>query len=545
MISPKPTDTIPVLPKDYYLDNFHKLITHALTWYRDLLTVDEQRWIEHFNVLDRYDQCLLVRLLSRKGTWFRCDKLSYEEIPDLALSFKRLSEARFIDLNPAITQYKLASNLLTKPEITKLIPAICADSSYKKLPKSEILEKIPDSSFDGTLDFQYLKLLDDSIIDLLLALFFANTHQDLSQFVLSDLGLHQFEPYSLSTTCRYFSTRKQVEELQSISHVRHEHYASDRKQPSILFDLLDQLPSESSHRQTQRKLDHLVNDIARDFERLEDYDTALSLFAKTSLPPSLERQARIYDKQNDTTSMQSIVENILTQAHDVAELEVGEKLHQRLQRKLGLKVKRPEKPNINRINLQLDLTDLRVEIAVKEHFEQQGWTVFFAENCVLNGLFGLVFWDAIFAPVEGAFVNAYQYKPKDLYQNEFKLKRASLLAESKTKLATQGLRYLENIYRTKYNTANPFVAWNTFTPELLEQCIVNMPPALLLDMFEVVLSDIKLYRNGMPDLIAFREDEFKWIEVKGPGDKLQDNQLRWIRQFNRLDVPFSVCFVNQ
>ncbi|TOP05084.1 hypothetical protein CGH26_21855, partial [Vibrio parahaemolyticus] len=56
-------------------------------------------------------------------------------------------------------------------------------------------------------------------------------------------------------------------------------------------------------------------------------------------------------------------------------------------------------------------------------------------------------------------------------------------------------------------------------------------------------SDLKLYRNGMPDLIAFRDNEFEWIEVKGPGDKLQDNQWRWIKEFSRLNVPFVVCYV--
>lgn len=545
MTPSQPTNTLQALPTDYYLDNFHKLVGHALTWYSDLLNAEEHLWIEQFNTLEPYDQCMLVRLLSRKGVWFRSDKLNYDEIPNLDLRLKSLSGANFIALNPLITQHELASTLLTKPEILQVIPTVCTEPSFKKLPKSELLEKIPDSAFSGTLDFQYLKLLDDNIIDLFLTLFFANTHQDLSQFVLSDLGLNKFEPYSLSSARRFFSTREQVEELQIISQVRNDYYISDRKQSPTLFALLEQLPRESSHPHTQRKLHHLFNDLARDFERLEDYETALTLFASTTLPPSLERQARIYDKQDNLAAMQNTVTKMLTNAHDVAEFEVGEKLQQRLHRKSGLKVKRPEKPNINRIDLQLDLRELRVEIAVKEHLEQQGWHVFFAENCVLNGLFGLIFWDAIFAPIEGAFVNAYQYKPKDLYHHEFTKIRTSILTESKAKLSTQGLNYLNEIYSAKYNTANPFVVWNIFTPELLEHCIKQFPPALLLDMFEVLLSDLKLYRNGMPDLIAFREGEFQWVEVKGPGDKLQDNQLRWIKEFNRLQVPFSVCFVNQ
>ncbi|MCW0469987.1 VRR-NUC domain-containing protein [Vibrio chagasii] len=30
------------------------------------------------------------------------------------------------------------------------------------------------------------------------------------------------------------------------------------------------------------------------------------------------------------------------------------------------------------------------------------------------------------------------------------------------------------------------------------------------------------------------------MKSKGHGDKLQDNQWRWIKEFERLSVPFSV-----
>jgi sulfur relay (sulfurtransferase) complex TusBCD TusD component (DsrE family) len=33
------------------------------------------------------------------------------------------------------------------------------------------------------------------------------------------------------------------------------------------------------------------------------------------------------------------------------------------------------------------------------------------------------------------------------------------------------------------------------------------------------------------------------IEVKGPGDRLQDNQKRWLEFCARHDMPVSVCYV--
>ena len=33
------------------------------------------------------------------------------------------------------------------------------------------------------------------------------------------------------------------------------------------------------------------------------------------------------------------------------------------------------------------------------------------------------------------------------------------------------------------------------------------------------------------------------IEVKGPGDRLQDNQLRWIEYCTLHGMPVSVCYL--
>lgn len=33
------------------------------------------------------------------------------------------------------------------------------------------------------------------------------------------------------------------------------------------------------------------------------------------------------------------------------------------------------------------------------------------------------------------------------------------------------------------------------------------------------------------------------IEVKGPGDRLQDNQRRWLAFFHRCEMPVAVCYV--
>jgi len=533
-------DPIELAP-DYYLTNFTKLTKHALEWYPDLLTEEEHDWISRFEKLTKPAQCLLVRLLSRKGEWFRSDKLRYGEIGEVHPHLDTLNGEGFATINGKIYSDTLATELLTKPEITTLFAI-----NEKSLRKEQIIARVPVEKFTrfAQLPFTIVKLQQSTVINVLLALFFANTHQDLSQFVLDDLGLHQFENYQLSKERRFFASRTELNQLLELSEVQSHYLDSDRKDADSLLNILTKLERPIEHPYLERKRQHLINDIARDLERLERHTEALDWFNKTSLPPSRERQARIYDKLDQTDAMRDVVTTIIQSPNDVAELEVATKLADRVKRKLGQRVPRAAKPTIKEYQLELDLSQQRVELAVKEHFEQLGYQVFYSENLLLNGLFGLAFWDVLFAPIEGAFINRYQYRPLDLYHSDFASKRQALIDQVFDDISISGLAGLTQTYQAKFGVANPFVHWSGFSLELLQSCIKHIPRNLVVSLFKVMLTDLKLYRSGMPDLIAFKDGEFEWIEVKGPGDKLQDNQWRWFREFIKLNAPFAVCYVS-
>ena len=72
-----------------------------------------------------------------------------------------------------------------------------------------------------------------------------------------------------------------------------------------------------------------------------------------------------------------------------------------------------------------------------------------------------------------------------------------------------------------------------------------LPPAHLKHWFRRLLQDIKANRAGMPDLIQFwpAQKRYRMIEVKGPGDRLQDNQLRWLAFCEAHHMPVTVCYV--
>ena len=51
--------------------------------------------------------------------------------------------------------------------------------------------------------------------------------------------------------------------------------------------------------------------------------------------------------------------------------------------------------------------------------------------------------------------------------------------------------------------------------------------------------------NNIADVLVLGETEgdYQLVEVKGPGDALQDSQKRWLRYFGQQSIPASVAWV--
>ena len=100
-------------------------------------------------------------------------------------------------------------------------------------------------------------------------------------------------------------------------------------------------------------------------------------------------------------------------------------------------------------------------------------------------------------------------------------------------------------FDAKAGTQSPFVFWGTLTPELLALALACIPAAHLKLLFARLLRDVKGNRSGFPDLVRFwpAEQRYELVEVKGPGDKLQDNQIRWLEYCAAHGIAVRVCHV--
>ncbi len=97
----------------------------------------------------------------------------------------------------------------------------------------------------------------------------------------------------------------------------------------------------------------------------------------------------------------------------------------------------------------------------------------------------------------------------------------------------------------KRGVTSPFLHWPVLQPELLALALDCLPAAHLQLCFRRMLEDLRNHRSGLPDLIQFlpQQRSYRMIEVKGPGDRLQDHQRQWLEFGLGHGMAMSVCHV--
>ena len=66
-------------------------------------------------------------------------------------------------------------------------------------------------------------------------------------------------------------------------------------------------------------------------------------------------------------------------------------------------------------------------------------------------------------------------------------------------------------------------------------------PIILCQVLSIVREGLEEARAGFPDLtVLYEPGRFEFVEVKGPGDRVQNNQKLWIRRLLAHDIPVRV-----
>jgi hypothetical protein len=255
----------------------------------------------------------------------------------------------------------------------------------------------------------------------------------------------------------------------------------------------------------------------------------------------------VLEQMEQWEEAQLLIEAIKTSPWCEAERDALRRMEPRLRRKMGESVSRRPRETFAEVRLSVPRVSTSVENAVAQELSVQWCEVHYVENTLMCGLFGLAFWEQIFAPVPGAFNNAFQSVPADMYEQDFLRRRQTLLEQRLQELEQQPLtQVLDEAYTTYQGYQNRWVSWRYLSRELVASAAACSPPLHLLSIWQRMLFDPGEHRRGFPDLIAFGDDpgDYLMLEVKGPGDALQESQKRWLRHFQNEDIPAQVGWVD-
>jgi len=526
------------LPDDYYVQAFLTVLEVVAATCAPILTDRERHWSAAIRSLSVDAQRLYIRLMMRRGAHFRMQRLRYAEIGDPEAARQELvlhelaSDAAPEGLAGLLAAY-------TVPEIERLL-SVPAGAGCRRADRVMALVQRDDPRDRQCLAeaSRWISPLGHDVFAVHRLCFFGNLRQDLSEFVLRDLGAVRYAPYPIGRDGSLFRSRHQLDCHLRFYECEMLFDSCRRRDVDALAALCDRLPpSVPGDAPLQRRLDRLRCSLARCFERLGERSRALALYADSERPPARERRVRLLDAQGLEEQGTLVAQAMQRAPLGDAEREFAER------RLAGGARRRAFRPSTTTLTLRAD--GRRVERVAREYYARRGECVW-SENRLVAGMCGLWAWDIVFSPIAGAFFNPFQSGPADFREPGFRLRRAGAFQARLDELrgpdgSSHLLERVVDALSDHHGTANPLVSWEIMTPALLARAVERVPADHWAAMFERLLDDPGENACGLPDLVSFpRDGGYEFIEIKGPGDALQSNQRRWLRHFAAHGIPARV-----
>ena len=489
----------------YYLENFSTALQWLQRRYGDLLDDTEQGFIQRFYEIPRASAALLVRMIGRKGDLFYTAKLRYAEIGCPSAAGATLIELGWVHSEPPL--------------------------------QLDWCPQAPDALY---------RLTVRPLCERLRLLFFGQFDQDWSLLVLKDLGIFKYETVPLETATRAFQRRDHLDTFCRLYSCRQQ--LEEGAEPESVLASLPEAVTDNEWLEGQRR--RVQFRIAHRCERQKDFDRALRIYRECQYPGSRLRVLRMLERLGHSTEALQLAATVREAPADEVEVQQVTRMWPRLQRMAGLIAHRSRAAQgwpTFQLMLPVAERPAHLEQATGELLSQPEAPVHYVENGLIHSLFGLLCWEAIFAPVPGAFFHEFQAAPADLHAPGFYARRAEVFARCLGQLQTSAYRDTIGCnFEQKAGIQSPFVFWGVISKPLLDLALECVPPGHLRVCFERILANIRANACGLPDLVQFwpAQRRYQLIEVKGPGDRLQDNQTRWLSFCTAQGIPVSVCYVS-
>ncbi|XP_031271645.1 fanconi-associated nuclease 1 homolog [Pistacia vera] len=606
-----PTSTIK------YQHNFNLLIQEVLRSNSHLFTDNERVFMESFSTLSVDSQRLFIRLYTRKGPWFRLASISYREVLDSQEAVKELCANGYIccfeDKNELHDDMKEICNLLTISELREIL-SVLKKNCIRGSRKQDLIAFLLRSYEDGLCPLLPNMILDrtgicirisskaESLIWRAERLFFLNGEQDLSAFLLVDLGIVKYPTYNCIISEQIFSSLSDLlayEEAIELAQIMDQ--SLDKNNVELVLRCLmiaDSCMSGTYSEAIQSPTSELASTFHSCFSASWVYSKVILLGISF-----LERERRYHDAVNLlkrslhhftcdgrrgywTLRLSVDLEHLgcPNESLSVAEdglldpwVRAGSRMAlQRRVLRLGKPPRRWKTPSFSEsierkipevhiqgrpLNCELgtksrfygeDGEQCGVEQLALQHYagEGGGWQGVHTESGIWLTIFGLLMWDILFFDVPDVFRTKFQTAPLDLDTDSFYLVRKNLI-ESQLQKVHDGMaeEILITSWESHVGTACRGVNWDRHSLSELRAAVTCIGGSCLASLCRHLAEDYRSWSSGMPDLLLWRfhgeyRGEAKLVEVKGPRDRLSEQQRAWLLLLMDCGFNVEVCKVS-
>lgn len=527
-----------VPPPDYYAD----LLLHVLVWvfrrHGDLLRCTDRAWASKVMSLDADAQRLYVRLLLRRPRLIRRDRIAYREVANVDAALARLSRRGLVALDPWVEPATLLE-LARADELRAWWPEHAGSGIKRTQLITRVAARCTSAQIAARLaeSIHWCQPLGRLHLQRFLLGYFGRRRTGMSDFITADLGIVRFEQYSVTAHrlasapdadayLEFGRLERSVCELAGSAHIE------------LAADLARVLAGWAHSAASETRLAALRTTIGRALERAGHARAALRCYAEAGTSEALVRSVRLLRRQGQRLEASALAVHLAADGCDDTTRESA-------RRWLGCGTTLDEDHDeVLWLAPDPSHAPRGVEEAALAVYRARGFAGAHCENRLIGSLFGLLFWDIVFAPCPGAFSHPYQSAPLDLYSAEFFERRREIIHNRLAAIRSGRAEHmLAAVWYARFGVSNALVSWS-LPWSLLLGVIRRLPAAVLARLLEHIARDPSRACRGWPDLVLLGGSCCRFVEVKGPGDALRPEQRLWLGFLQSLGLRAGVAWVH-
>jgi DNA polymerase-3 subunit epsilon len=530
---------LPVLPAYYYLDHFVEMLEFVQRTYSSILGDEHRAFIARFGGLSRDAECLLIRMVNRRGAIFNRSLFSYPEIKDVELAAAELTSAGYARALRG-SDYPAFVACLPRDVLMTGAQAAGRGDVRKSWSKPKLvnyfLEQIPFSvAAQHCGGHKFIALDGTRAIEFLLYLYFGKTEVDLKNFALRDLGILRTNQET-SFNARFTDSDEAVASFYYSQVLDRLDVKSEAVYRQAAIDVLGGPACGTDYAADLRS--RAAHQAGLYFEKSDESALARQLYRVGSSPDCNERLARLLYSEGERVEAEELLQRMIDDpASDGEDLFATDFYARKFGgRRTGLYTE------LLRSGRAITVDDTHrgnPEAGVAGVLRREGARVFYAENVLWHSLFGLLFWDELFETTQLA--SGFDWVPHCLKERSFhRLFASSIDAKLEAIESGKALAIILRTIAARWGRPNGIFAWDQVQVEALRALLEGTDPAGISRIVRSMCDDFRGMRDGFPDLMVVRDGKASFMEIKAEGDVIRRNQLTRLRQLGAAGIVAEI-----